>query len=161
MDALIRVLLGKDPDRWRARAAAGLLNPTWDDAPRSDAEVSTLLNAALATASADSKPEWEREIRHRFIAMLDQPDALIPSSDPSAPAVNPLREGFEDRIEWVLRQMAPEQRAVAIAYALHTDSTWPQAARRAGAPASEAARVGEKVRRRLKYLSAECNRRQQ
>jgi hypothetical protein len=161
LDALTRLLLGKNPDRWRARAAAGLLNSTWDDAPRSDAEVSTLLNAALAAASADSKPEWEREIRHHFIAMLDQPDALIPSSDPSAPAVDPLLEGFEDRIEWVLRQMAPEQRAVAIAYALHTDSTWPQAARRAGAPASEAARVGEKVRRRLKYLSAEYNRRQQ
>jgi hypothetical protein len=160
LDALTRVLLGNDPDRWPARAAAGLLNFTWDGAPRSDAEVSTLLNAALAAASADSKPEWEREIRHRFIAMLDEPDALIPSSGPSAPAVDPLLEGFEDRIEWVLCQVAPEQRAVAIAYALHTDSIWPQAARRA-APASEAARVGEKVRRRLKYLSAECNRRQQ
>lgn len=120
-----------------------------------------MLNAALATASADSKPEWEREIRHRFIAALDQPDALILSSDAPEPAGDPLLEGFEDRIEWVLRQMNPEQRAVAIAYALHTDSTWPQAARRAGAPDHEAARVGEKVRRRLKYLSAEYNRRGQ
>lgn len=104
LDALTRVLLGNDPDRWRARAAAGLLNFNWDGAPRSDAEVSTLLNAALAAASADSKPEWEREIRHRFIAMLDEPDALIPSSGPSAPAVDPLLEGFEDRIEWLARR---------------------------------------------------------
>ncbi|MEV5010395.1 hypothetical protein [Streptomyces sp. NPDC055692] len=161
LDALTRVLLGKDPDRWRARAAAGLLNPTWDDAPRPDAEVSALLNVALAAASADSKPEWEREIRHRFIAMLDHTDALdLLSCDVFAPASDPLLEGFEDRIEWVLRQMEPGQRAVALAYALHTDATWPQAARRAGVPASEAARVGEKVRRRLKYLSAEYNRRQ-
>ncbi|MER7178533.1 hypothetical protein ABT404_03420 [Streptomyces hyaluromycini] len=158
LDTLTRILLGKDPDRWRARTAAGLLNPTWDDAPRPDAQVSALLNAALTAASADSKPEWEREMRHRFITMLDQPDALIPS-DASAPAEDSLLEGFEDRIEWVLRQMEHEQRGVAIAYALHTDSTWPQAARRAGAPVPEAARVGEKVRRRLKYLSEEYNRR--
>jgi hypothetical protein len=38
LDALTRVLLGKDPDRWRARAAVCLLNPTWDDAPRPDTE---------------------------------------------------------------------------------------------------------------------------
>ncbi|MEW2290988.1 hypothetical protein [Streptomyces sp. NPDC047841] len=163
LDALTHILLGKDPYRWRTRAAASLLSPSWDDAPRPDAEVTALLKAALAAASADSRPEWEREIRHRFIAMLDQPDALLLRCDGPEPLEDPLLEGFEDRVESVLREMEkePEQWAVAIAYALDVDSNWPQAARRAGTPASEAARMGEKVRRRLKNLGAEYNRRRQ
>ncbi|MFF7717643.1 hypothetical protein [Streptomyces sp. NPDC007988] len=121
--------------------------------------MSSRLNAALAGASADSKPEWEREIRHRSIAALDQFDTFTLPADTPDPAGNPLLEGFENRIEWVLRRLKPQQLAVAIAYA--TGSTWAQAARRTGVPDPEAAQAGEKVRRRLKYLSAEYNRRQQ
>jgi hypothetical protein len=161
LDAPTQSLLGKKRDYWRARTATGLLNPTWDDMPPPDAEVAALLDAVLTRASADVSPSGEREIRHRFIKALDQDDALALSSGASDLVVDTLLAGFEDRIEWVLRQLESDQRAVAIAHTSDTDMTWTQAACRAGVPALEAERMGEQVRRRLKYLRGEYNRRQQ
>ena len=70
-----------------------------------------------------SSPSGEREIRHRFIKALGQDDALALSSGASDLVVDTLLEGFEDRIEWVLRQLDSDQRAVAIAYTSDTDIT--------------------------------------
>ncbi|MEH0415977.1 hypothetical protein [Streptomyces sp. B21-083] len=161
LDDLTQSLLGKKPDRWRARTAGGLLNPAWDDMPRSDAAIARLLGAAVTRASTDGKPEWEREIRHRFIKALDQDDDVVPSSGARDPVGDPLLEGFDDRVEWVLRRLDPDQRSVALAYADDAEATWTQAALQAGVPTGEAARVGQQVRRRLKYLKAEYDRRRQ
>lgn len=163
LDDLTRSLLGREPEHWRARTAGGLLNSAWDDMPRSDEEVARLLGGAVTRASADGKPEWKREIRHCFIAPLDPFDlyAAAPSSPGPEHVGDPLLDGFEDRVESVLRQLDAEQRAVALAYAEDAKATWTQAALQAGVPAEQAARVGERVRRRLKYLRAEYDRRRQ
>ena len=164
LDDLTRSLLGRKPEHWRARTAGGLLDSAWDDMPRSDEEVARLLGGAVTRASTDGKPEWKREIRHRFITPLDPLDLhddVAPSSLAPDHVGDPLLGGFEDRVESVLRQLDADQRAVALAYAEGEGTTWTQAALHAGVPAGQAARVGERVRRRLKYLRAEYDRRQQ
>ncbi len=167
----IRTWLDLPVTRRRLEAvSAALLEEGWDtDLTVDDCE--TLLADLRRRAARQARvlwPIWETQLNHRPVGMLDQPvstDAtticaiadLIPDPGTTEGLALAADWGQERVLRQVLSKLKPEERTITEIYAEQSDLTWAQAASVAGAANPSA--IGERVRRKLKRLGAEHNRR--
>jgi len=153
-DIEVTVLAGYLAPDWSPRRVAdGLLQDTWDDLPRSDPEFTALLRRATTAATRGSTPLWERKARHHRVLALHDAEKLTGSAGLTTD-VGPGQE-LLDLLGRLMGKLAPADLAVARCYAQVDGLTWAQAAVRSGAPAA----AGERVRRKLKRLRDEDQRR--
>ncbi|MFE1775992.1 hypothetical protein [Streptomyces sp. NPDC059008] len=108
-------------------------------------------------------PLWRRRTRHGRVLLLNTPigdgltlqDVATESSEPADALVT--TEPEDARLGKLVRALLPAERAVALAWARPGVRTWADAAQEAGA--DEPARFGEHVRRKVRRLVAEQERR--
>ncbi|MFB8247288.1 hypothetical protein ACFC5X_19875 [Streptomyces sp. NPDC055952] len=161
-----RVLVVPRSDRWREAVTTASLG-SWCDPLFDTGYLSpTALGALKAEARAVHRqlvPVWRRRTRAGRVLSLDADlgDGLS-LYDLVAADVDLLSRTaagvFEDqRLNTVLRGLAPSERAVVFAHAENEGTTWTEAATVAGA--SEPKALGERVRRKTRRLAAEHNRR--
>ncbi|MFG2557209.1 hypothetical protein [Streptomyces sp. NPDC048581] len=129
-----------------------------------------LTRLAVATLKAEARsihrqlvPLWRRGTRKGRTLSLDFPlgddvslHDLI-ATRPSAVAPTPCSEPDDVRLAALLRALTADERRVVHAWAQHGIDTWADAAWYAGAADPEV--TGEQVRRRVRYLIAEQDRR--
>jgi hypothetical protein len=155
------------PKRIEAVSAA-LLEEGWDvGIPEDPACLLTDLRGRTARQARVLRPIWETRLNCRTIGRLDHTVAtsngtlltvadLVP--DPQATEDLALaNECEEHRLRRVLSRLKPDELQVTNVYAERSELTWTEAARLAGA--ADPATMGERVRRKLKRLAAEHNRR--
>ncbi|MFE4999281.1 hypothetical protein ACFRH4_50200 [Streptomyces mirabilis] len=160
------VLVVPRSERWREAVSTALLGNWCDSLVRTGRLPVTALSALRAEARTlhrQSVPLWRRRTRHGRSLSLDAAlgDGLS-LYDLVAADVDLLTHtaggAFEDeRLNAVLRGLAPAERQVVVAYAEGEGTTWTEAAAHVGAGAPEA--FGERVRRKVKRLAAEQHRR--
>ncbi|MFE2098758.1 hypothetical protein ACFW9W_17390, partial [Streptomyces sp. NPDC059468] len=137
------------PDRRPERTAQGLLEDGWDDQVHGNDDLEARLRAAVRAATSADTELWERTTHRHRVLPLDNADLLAGGAIPG-----------EDMPDWgeevgrVLARLTPAECKVADCYAA-AGLTWKQAALKAGQPAS----MGERVRRKLKRLGTEYQRR--
>jgi hypothetical protein len=126
---------------------------------------------AVARLRADAQlehrhltPVWRRRTRHGRVLMLDAPLGSgltlydLAAGTPAATATCPVEGDPENaRLAMLIRALLPAERAIAIAWADPQVATWTEAALHAGA--AEPSIVGERVRRKVRRLAAELDRR--
>jgi hypothetical protein len=151
--------------RWREAQATALLGD-WSDALW---DTGLLDCAALGVLKAEARalhrqlvPLWRRRTRHGRVLSLDADLGGLSLYDLVTSHVDYLAHTaggvFEDeRLNAVLRGLSPAERQTVYAYAAGDGTTWTEAAATAGAPDPEA--FGERVRRKVKRLAAEQQRR--
>jgi hypothetical protein len=155
------------PGRIEAVSAA-LLEEGWDaDIPEDLARLLTDLRIRTVRQARVLRPIWETQLNYRTIGRLDHTVAssngtlltvadLVPDPQTTEDLVL-ANECEEQRLRRVLSRLKPEELRVTNVYAGHSELTWAEAARLAGAADPDA--MGERVRRKLKRLGAEHNRR--
>ncbi|MCI4078871.1 hypothetical protein MRQ86_00570 [Streptomyces sp. MMS21 TC-5] len=148
------------PRTWRAAVEMALLGD-WVDALgqqlSSDAAIMELLHRHTDREHRCLQPLWERKSGGGRVRMLEDPVAPNLSlrdvvTDHRRPEDSLLHGQVESpRLRAVLSQLAPAERAVAMAYSAQR-MTWAEAGVEGGAGDPEA--FGERVRRKLKRLGA-------
>jgi len=165
----IRTWLGLrvSPERIEAVSAA-LLEEGWDAGiPDDPAYLITDLRKRTVRQGRVLRPIWETQLNHRTVGMLDEPVRtsngmlltvadLIPGAQPAEDLVL-ASEWEEQRLRRVLGRLKPDELRVTNVYAQRSELTWAEAARIAGA--TDPAAAGERIRRKLKRLGAEEERR--
>ena len=162
------------PDMVEAVSMA-LLDPGWDEAvPDDPTPLISDLRKRTERAKRNLAPIWKTQINHQKIGLLgaplrtrrgasgavsawDAPETLQDVlADPSTPEDLVIsRVGLDDRLGPILNMLKPDELGVVRAYAGCDGLTWAQAATMAG----EAEPAGERVRRKLKRLRDEQERR--
>jgi len=155
------------PERIEAVSAA-LLEDGWDvGVPENHDELLAELRKRSVHQARVLRPIWENQLNYRSIGSLDRTITtsngtifsiadLVP--DPQTTEALALANQCEEqRLRMVLRQLRPDELLVTNVYAENSDFTWAEAARVAGVPDPVA--MGERVRRKLKRLGVEQNRR--
>jgi len=162
------------PDMVEAVSMA-LLDPGWDEAvPDDPTPLISDLRKRTERAKRNLAPIWKTQINHQKIGLLgaplrtrrgasgavsawDAPETLQDVlADPSTPEDLVIsRVGLDDRLGPILNMLKPDELGVVRAYADCDGLTWAQAATMAG----EAEPAGERVRRKLKRLRDEQERR--
>jgi hypothetical protein len=159
------VLVVPRSERWREAVSTALVG-TWSDPLWQTGHLpTTALGALKAEARALHRqlaPVWRRRTRHGRLLSLDANLGGLSLHDLVAAEVDLLAHTpggvFEDeRLNAVLRGLAPTERAVVFAYAEGEGTTWTEAATHVGAADPEA--FGERIRRKAKRLAAEQRRR--
>ena len=97
----------------------------------------------------------DRPVRTSTGMLLTVAD-LVPGAQPAEDLVL-VGEWGEQRLRRVLGRLKPDELRVTNVYAQRSELTWAEAARIAGA--ADPAAVGERIRRKLKRLGAEDERR--
>ena len=155
------------PKRIEAVSAA-LLEEGWDAGiPDDPAYLIADLRKRTARQGRVLRPIWETQLNHRTVGMLDRPVRtsngmlltvadLVPGAQPTEDLVL-VGEWEEQRLRRVLGRLKPDELRVTNVYAQRSELTWAEAARIAGA--ADPAAVGERIRRKLKRLGAEDERR--
>jgi hypothetical protein len=166
----IRTWLDLPATRRRVEAAsAALLEEGWDTGLTVDSE--TLLADLRRRADRQAhvlRPIWETQLNHRPVGMLGQPVSTDGTTIGTIADLIPDPRTAEDlalAADWeqgrvllqILGRLKPEERRITEIYAGQSNLTWTQAASAAGADNPPA--IGERVRRKLKRLGAEHNRR--
>lgn len=155
------------PDRVEAVSAA-LLEDGWDASiPEDPARLLTDLRNRTARQARALRPIWETRLNHQTIGRLDH---TVTTSDGSLLTVADLvpdpqttedlalaGEYEEQRLRRVLSLLKPDELHVTNVYAGRSELTWTEAARLAGA--TDPAAMGDRVRRKLRRLGSEHNRR--
>ncbi|TWF92292.1 hypothetical protein FHX80_12612 [Streptomyces brevispora] len=146
------------PQAWRPAVEMALLGD-WVNALgrhlRGDAEVMELLHRHTEGEHRFLRPLWERKTGGRTVRLLEDAVASGVSlrdviTDSRRPEDGLMREEMEDsRVLAVLADLAPAERAVAMAYGTQR-MTWCQAAALGGAVDPDA--FGNRVRRKLRRL---------
>ncbi|WP_086800003.1 hypothetical protein [Streptomyces caniscabiei] len=161
-----KVLVVPSSDRWQEAISTALLGDWCDSLLHTGHLPATALGALRAEARAVHRqlmPVWRRRTRHGRVLSLDAAldDGLSLHDLVAADAHLLARVAggvFEDeRLNAVLRSLAPAERAVVFAKAEVQGTTWTEAAAVAGV--ADAAAFGERVRRKTKRLAAEQRRR--
>jgi hypothetical protein len=148
--------------------SAALLEEGWDASiPEDPAHLITDLRTRTVRQARVLRPIWETQLNHRTIGRLDH---MVMTSDGTPLTVADLvpdpqntedlvmaNECEEQRLGRILSRLKPDELQVTNVYAERSDLTWGEAARLAGA--ADPAAMGERVRRKLKRLGAEHNRR--
>jgi len=155
------------PERIEAVSAA-LLEEGWDAGfPEDPARLLTDLRSRTVRQARVLRPIWESQLNYRTIGRLDHAVTtsngtlltvadLVP--DPQTTEDRALaNECEEQRLRRVLSQLKPEELQVTNVYAGRSQLTWAEAAHLAGA--EDPAAMGERVRRKLRRLGVEHNRR--
>ncbi|MFJ8969991.1 hypothetical protein ACIRJ3_37695 [Streptomyces anulatus] len=146
------------PQAWREAVEMALLGD-WVGALgrhlRRDAEIMELLHRHTQREHRSLQPLWERKSGGRTVRLLEAPVASGVSlrdviADGGRPEDGLLRGEMEDpRVLAVLADLAPSEKAVAMAYSTQR-MTWSQAAALGGAGDPDA--FGNRVRRKLRRL---------
>ena len=154
-----------------------LLEEGWDDTVPDDPDpLLGDLRKRTKRTKRNLRPVWETQISHQRIGLLgdplrtrrgasgavarpDAPKTLLDVlADPRTPEDLVIaRLGHDDRLGPILSMLKADERGVVDAYAGGDGLSWAEAACMAGA--AEPAAVGERVRRKLKRLGAEQQRR--
>ncbi|WP_143674355.1 hypothetical protein [Streptomyces caniscabiei] len=161
-----RELMLPQSPRWREALSTALLGPWCDPLMGNGYLPPTAFGALRAQARTLHRqlvPIWRRRTRHGRVLSLDADlgdglslhDLVAADIDLLARAAGGVFE--DERLNTVLRGLAPDERQVVFAYAEGEASTWTEAAAFAGAAEPEA--FGERVRRKTKRLAAEQHRR--
>ena len=155
------------PERVEAVSAA-LLEEGWDvGTPEDPARLLADLRSRTVRQARVLRPIWETQLNCRTIGRLDRTVTtsngklltvadLVPDPQTTEDLVL-ANECEEQRLRRVLSRLKPEELQVTNVYAGRGELTWAEAARLAGA--ADPAAMGERVRRKLKRLGAEHNRR--
>jgi hypothetical protein len=156
------------PGRIEAVSAA-LLEEGWDaSVPDNPGQLLTDLRRRTGRQARVLRPIWETQLNHRTVGMLDQPVSTRAGTtctvadlvrDPRTTenvALTGTRD-HEQRLHQVLDQLKPDELTITNIYAQRDNLTWAEAARAAGA--ADPATKGERVRRKLKRLGTEHQRR--
>ncbi|WP_275467357.1 hypothetical protein [Streptomyces noursei] len=154
--------------RWQEAASTALLGNDWlaplDHGHKLDERALVHLRAEILTVHRQLTPIWRRRTRHGRVLLLDTPlndditvqDLVADKPDASSSAVFDATP--EDaRLAALIRALLPAERAVALAWAHPAVRTWSDAAQEAGA--DDPTVVGEQVRRKVRRLVAERQRR--
>ncbi|MFF0170208.1 hypothetical protein [Streptomyces prasinus] len=160
-----RVLVLPRSERWREAVATAILGDWCDPLLRTGYLPATALGALKTEARAVHRqlvPIWRRRTRHGRVLSLDADLGGLSLHDLVAADVDLLARTaggvFEDeRLNAVLRGLTPDERRVALALAYGEGTTWTEAA--AAASAAEPKAFGERVRCKVKRLTAEQRRR--
>jgi hypothetical protein len=159
--------LRASPERIEAVSAA-LLEEGWDAGiPDNPAYLIADLRKRTVRQGRVLRPIWETQLNRRPVGMLDEPVRtsngtlltaadLVPGAQPPEDLVL-ASELEERRLRRVLDRLKPDELRVTNVYAQRSELTWAEAARIAGA--ADPAAVGERIRRKLKRLGAEDERR--
>ncbi|MDX3696921.1 hypothetical protein [Streptomyces europaeiscabiei] len=163
-----KVLVVPSSTRWREAMSTALLGD-WSDplvqtGHLSDTAVG-ILRAEARSLHRDLTPLWRRGTRHGRVLSLDANlgdglsfyDLVAADIDLLARVTGGVIE--DDRLNRVLRGLAPAERATVFTYAEHKGTTWTEAAAAAGAGGTDPGGFGERVRRKVKRLAAEQARR--
>ncbi|MFF0170209.1 hypothetical protein [Streptomyces prasinus] len=161
-----RVLTVPRSQRWREAVSTALLGdwdePLWQTGHLPSSAIGAL-RAEARSIHRQLVPLWRRRTRHGRLLSLDaELGGGLSLYDLVAADVDllPHTAGgvFDDeRLNTVLRNLHPAERRVVLAYAEGEGTTWAEAAAAAGATEPEA--FGERVRRKVKRLTAEQRRR--
>ncbi|MDX3696913.1 hypothetical protein PV726_43070 [Streptomyces europaeiscabiei] len=159
------VLVLPRSERWREAVSTALVGDWCDPLWQSGQLPVTALGALKAEARAVHRhlvPAWRRRTRHGRVLSLDADLGGLSLHDLVAADIDLLARAaggvFEDeRLNTVLRGLAPDERQVVFAYAEGEGSTWTEAAAFVGAAEPDA--FGDRVRRKAKRLAAEQRRR--
>jgi len=155
------------PERIGAVSAA-LLEEGWDaDIPEDPSRLLTDLRSRTVRQARVLKPIWQTQLNYRTIGRLDRTvttsnGTLLTVADlvPDPQTTEDLvlaNECEEQRLRRVLSRLKPDELQVTNVYAGRSELSWAEAARLAGA--ADPAAMGERVRRKLKRLGSEHNRR--
>jgi hypothetical protein len=148
--------------------SAALLEEGWDTSADDLGQLVSDLEGRTRRQARVLRPIWETRLNYRRVGLLDQPvvtgnGTLLPVADLVCdPHVTEdlalaAMEDHQQPICRVLDRLKPDELDVTKLYAQHAQLTWTEAARVAGAPDPVA--MGERVRRKLKRLGAEHDRR--
>ncbi|MFE7840147.1 hypothetical protein ACFU53_30050 [Streptomyces sp. NPDC057474] len=160
-----RALLLPRSQRWREAVRTALIgnwsDPLWDTGHLPVTALG-VLKAQARAVHRQLGPVWKRRTRHGRVLSLDADlrdglslhDLVAADIDLLARAAGGVFE--DERLNAVLRGLAPAERAVVFAYAEDEGTTWTEAA---AAGAGESAAFGERVRRKTHRLAAEQRRR--
>ncbi|MFD8301487.1 hypothetical protein ACFV29_03875 [Streptomyces sp. NPDC059690] len=160
------VLCLRTGDRWRQAVSTALLGD-WiaplSEGNRLTADAIGALRAQARTIHRHLTPLWRRRTRHGRVLSLDADlgnglsllDLVAADVDALERAAGGVYE--DQRLNAVLRGLHPDERQVVFAYAEAEGATWTEAADAAGSSDPEA--VGERVRRKVKRLAVEQERR--
>ncbi|MFD8726086.1 hypothetical protein ACFV2H_51340 [Streptomyces sp. NPDC059629] len=159
------VLVLPRSERWREAVTTALLGDWCEPLLRTGYLPATALGALKAEARTVHRqlvPVWRRRTRHGRVLSLDADLGGLSLHDLVAADLDLLTHTaggvFEDeRINALLRGLAPAERATVFAYAEGEGTTWAEAAAATGA--SDPVAFGERVRRKVKRLAAEQERR--
>lgn len=161
-----KVLVVPSSAQWREAMSTALLG-SWSDPL---VQTGRLPDTAVLDLRADARslhrdltPLWLRGTRHGRVLSLDASlgdglsfyDLVAADIGLLARVTGGVVE--DDRLNRVLRCLAPAERATVFAYAEGEGTTWAEAATAAGAADPDA--FGERVRRKVKRLAAEQARR--
>ncbi|GAA3797222.1 hypothetical protein GCM10022403_033930 [Streptomyces coacervatus] len=162
-DFIAKVLFLPRGERWYTAVHTAMLGG-WS---RPLLDSGQLTNAALLDLKAEARtlhrqavPLWRHRVMGRRILSLDAGDGRLSlydliGTDCSVPSAE---EMFADeRLNSVLRALAPGERSVVMAYATHDGITWAEAAAATGA--ADPVSLGARVRRKVKRLAVEQRRR--
>lgn len=164
-DFAAEVLVLPRSERWR-EAVTHAINGGWCNPLIHEGclPASTLgaLRAEARTVHRQLVPLWRRRTRHGRVLSLDADLGGLSLHDLVAADINLLVHTAggvfaDERLNTILRGLAPDELAVVIAYAEGEGTTWTEAATHTGAADPEA--FGERVRRKTKRLAAEQQRR--
>ncbi len=166
IDAFTTRFIGRRGLRWREAVSTALLG---DWAAPLD-RVGSLGPEAFARLKAEAEqihrqllPLWRRRTRGSRLLLLDTPfgdglslyDLLAGCPDPQPSALDSTPD--DARLAAVLHALRPQEREVVFARAQPGVATWAEAAWLAGA--TDPTAVGERVRRKVRRLAAEQQRR--
>lgn len=159
-------LVSRRSERWREAVDTALRGdwcaPLWQDGHLPQSALGTLKDEARAVHRA-LVPLWRHGPRFGRVLSLDAAlgdglslhDLVASDVDLLARVADGVFE--DERLNAVLRLLAPAERQVVIAYAAGEGTTWTEAAAAVGATAPQA--LGERVRRKAKRLATEQRRR--
>ncbi|WP_150472002.1 hypothetical protein [Streptomyces galilaeus] len=110
-------------------------------------------------------PEWRKQTRHGRVLALDAMvgdglslrDLAVVAADVDVPELATGSEFEDERLATIMGSLNPVERQVVVAYAVAGGGTWTEAAEASGALEPEV--LGERVRRKVKRLAAEHQRR--
>ncbi|ANZ20852.1 hypothetical protein SNOUR_38120 [Streptomyces noursei ATCC 11455] len=153
--------------RWQEAASTALLGNDWleplDHGKQLDGAALARLRAEILALHRQLTPVWRRRTRHGRVLLLNTPvsegitvqDLVAEKPDTTPTPLDVTPENA--RLAALIRRLLPAERAVALAWAHPGVRTWADAAQEAGA--DDPTVVGERVRRKVRRLVAERQRR--
>lgn len=155
------------PERIDAVSAA-LLEEGWDTSADDLGRLLSDLKRRTRRQARVLKPIWDTRLNYRRVGLLDQP--VVNGNGTLRPVADLVRDlqttedlaladmwDHEQHLRHVLDRLKPDELDITNLYAHHAQFTWAEAARAAGVPNPVA--MGERVRRKLKRLGKEQERR--
>ncbi|MGW6862126.1 hypothetical protein [Streptomyces xanthophaeus] len=157
--------------RWREAVKAALLEPEWSQPLEIGHSIGPTIRDIIIklarTMHLQQTPLFNRKVRGRRLLSLDAPLGNSLTFYDLAPAATSADEqtlAFElsdPDLTSLLRSLNPDEREIVFAHGYDNKMTWTEAALLAGIPESDAPATGERVRRKVRRLCAEQQRRKE